>query len=108
MYILKDFNKSHYMANARSVTVSTIKSGSPKIFSFSDRYVLDCGYIQTSESALEEIFSAKELRRVLELCEKKTNQNTSNFKHCPAGKDPLFKSKTPIFTDGEEFKCLHP
>jgi hypothetical protein len=118
MYILEDFNKRHYMSNARSVTVSTIKLGRPsQIFSFSgEPSVLDCGYILTDESVLEEIFTAKELRRVLKLCEKKlnqnktnqANQNTNNLKHCSAGKDPLFKSKTPIFTDNEEFKCLYP
>jgi len=109
MYILKELKKRYYMPNGYNVTVSTLKPGT-HMFSFSEYSCssTDCGFIKTDLIALRSIFADTEISKVLNLCERKHNENTNITSHCIVKDDPKLKNNIPTCTDGVNLNCLHP
>ena len=109
MYIIKTFGKRYYMPNDRSVTVTALKPG-VQMFSFSENAygLTDCGFIHTNMMVLRDIFNDDELTKVLNLCERKTNEMAKTLRHCAVRYDPKLKNNIPTSTDGVDLNCLCP
>jgi len=95
------------MPNDRSVSVSSLKPGTPQSFSFCDVRDTDCGFISTSTVVLKDIFTEKELEKVLNLCERKKNTSISNLAHCSVFSDSVLKNNIQTDEEGMQFNCSH-
>lgn len=65
----------------------------------------DCGYIQTTDAVLDEIFDTDDYKIIVETCKREYNSVTTDILHCSIVKKPAKRGKILTIIDKHKFNC---